>query len=228
VETVLREHPALRDAVFRYFEALGASRQRLKVILTYLLGGHCVDDASFFACCVLLVNWSFKAQGRDRALIRRNVLSIEPLCRSARFGGVLFVLVKYLPPRSLGAFVRRHEADWSRSPWASRQVAAVLGVLPVSQEVYVRRVLLRHGLADALLVTEHVKSLMALKSLDMQLRAYLMHRGRDDYAYPLQKVVLARTLLGGSLEPSAKRQLKKWLVAHVSDPVYRESIQRAR
>lgn len=224
VETVLRDCPALRDAAFRYFEALGFSQERLQIALTYLLGGHCVDDASFLGGCVLLVNWSVRARSGECRLIRSSFLALN-VRRSARFGGVLYVLAKYAPPRSLGAFIRRNEAVWSRSPWASRQVASVLGILPGSQEAYVRDILLRHGLGDALLVTEHIRQLRALTSLDLQLRQYLQHRGSAEYAYPVQKVVLARTLLNGSLHTGAKSRLQRWLGDSLTDPVYRESLQ---
>jgi len=67
---------------------------------------------------------------------------------------------------------------------------------------------------------------MTMKALDRQLNEYLKHRGQAAFPYPLQKVILARSMLRGALGSQSKRQLRAWLLRHITDPVYRESIQR--
>lgn len=136
----------------------------------------------------------------------------------------LWLLTKYAPAPRLNHYLIDHETLWTRSSWVARQVAAALPRLSrVQQRMWSDR-LVRAGLYDGVGVLAHSRQLARLTSLDHQLRSYLLHPSRAPYNYDLPKVLLALTMLSGSMATEARFALRDELLLIVDDPAFRELI----
>jgi hypothetical protein len=113
---------------------------------------------------------------------------------------------------------------WEKSSWTARQVAAVVPLMPAEAREVVVSTAATNGMLQALQVLASTFSLRRMTTLDRQLRSYLGHPSPDGYPYPLQKVIVAKTLLEGSLADPEKAWLKEALANVVHDPIYRRML----
>jgi len=218
----LFHEPGLRASALNYFRMLGFSLKRLNVLLRYLASPFAVDDASVFGCAQIIVEW----QVPITSVVRQRIVTVCSSVRSdapnmaARFGAALWMLCKYGSTHELGTFVSTHEATWSRSHWASRQVAGAVPMLDATAQGRCRRVMEKYGLLDALSVDRHLNELAQIVRLDSQLTAYLGHQPALPYNYPLPKFVLATWLLSDGSALVDKAGLRSKLTSFVTDPIY--------
>jgi hypothetical protein len=224
--SVLLEVPKLRDAVLRYYLALGFSLERLGVLEGFLRDGHCVDDASVFHVARCIVNWRVPADADVLARILALANELPRICEDTdiAFVAALWLLAKYGHAADLGAFLETHRRTWERSDWLARQVAAATPRLTPSTRQSVISALSSNGLRDGLSVAAHLGQLKKLAALDEQLDAYLRRAPHPVYGYPLAKILLAMALLEGDMADEQKRELQDGLLELLDDPIYRSLV----
>jgi hypothetical protein len=217
---LLRDHSGLRGAVFRYLVCLGYSKQRLEIIEDFLTSGHCSDDASLFESIECLLKWSLplRSHAIDRIVTLAKKISGKPSENPAfPFGAALILLTKYAQEDTLSKFILQQRSIWERSVWASRQVAAVTPRLPDSRRLEILEILQNSGLLQGIQVYGNLNRIGKLAKLDQQLLSYIMHAPSPRGAYPLNKSLIARTILLGEIDAAQKIKIVKWFDENVSD-----------
>lgn len=230
----LVDAPGLRGAVCRYFTLLGPSPGRLNYLDSFLRSGRVLDDASAFEVIRVLIAWRGQRKGKRKDAI----LNLVPVV--ARLGSetpgntdltvvgvssAIWLLAKYGSPAELYAFLCKSEKVWTRSSWAARQVAAATPLLEKDAGKEVQRRIVQSGLLEAFRVLASCNQMMRLKGLDKQLQSYLLHPPTASHPYPLEKAIVARTVLMG-LDDAGRKQLRKDLRKIVNDPCYEAIIRK--
>lgn len=226
VQRTLCTMPRVRDAAYGYLRRLGFSARRLGAIEHFLLrSGACLDDHSLFGAAKLLVTWRVPPGRFPRRICAiAEALPRQPGATSMAFLAGLWLLAKYAPSSRLHRYLIEHETVWTRSSWVARQVAAALPRLSRAQQRVWSDRLVHAGLYDGVGVLAHHRQLARLKGLDQQLRSYLLHPPHAPYNYDLPKVLLALTMLNGSMPIESRLALQDELLRIVDDPAFRELI----
>lgn len=232
---MLSETPGLRGAVFRYYTLLGPSSKRLKHIVDFLESGHCLDDASLFEATRTLIAWRGQTRGRRRNVIVSLVDTIQTIgsetptqgrLTTSGVASAIWLLAKYGSEAELVGFLHASRSVWTRSAWAARQAAAASPLCGVSEQAAIRDGIVQSGLTEALRVLASIGQLVQLTTVDQQLKSYLLHPPSTTHPYPLEKVIVGRTLLHGRLPAAQKRALRRALNALIVDPCYRALLAR--
>ncbi len=218
VPEILETIPAVRTWVFAYYRALGYSPTRFGHIHHFLTSGQCVDDLSMFEACHLLVSWRIPLGSRNLRKVRElpdlvwanRREDVSALCAG------LWLKVKYDSDEGLLEYLKLTKESWRQREWAGRQVAAVWPKLSSSGRQWLEGELARNGLLEGLRVLGHLGELRRLSQLDHQLKSYLYHAAAD---YPLYKVLVAKSLMGGNLGPSAEDKLRADVCGLMNDKV---------
>jgi hypothetical protein len=221
---LLEDAPVLRGAVLRYLQLLGPSARRLRIVENFLTSGHCEDEASLFEAVKCLVSWQLPANGSLVARMCRLAHSVARANGTQSPAGVaaaIWLLAKYGSGASLGGLLQEARHVWSRNSWAARQVAGVVPLVPRRFRTLVIETAAGHGLVQSLQVLANIFSLQRLPKLDRQLESYLSHAPRVGYPYPLQKVIVARSVLDGAMLSDEKRRTRAFLAKFIEDKRYR-------
>lgn len=188
----MRSRPGLRSSVLRYFQRLGFTRGRYRIVADFIRS-DCVDDVALFACVRLLVQWRIPRS----PVVAGELLGLasELGKRSTRAAFVPFVaglwlMAKYASRTELESFVTRHRDCWAYQEWAGRQVAAAAPRFSDAAVTSVRRTLVETGQVEGLRVLDHLDRLKRVERLDRSLKSHLdpeLHRGNP---YPFSKILL--------------------------------------
>ena len=235
VPNLLRNVPGLRGAICRYYALLGPSKLRLQHLERYLRSGCCLDDASLFEVVRTFISW----RGQLNGARRDTIIALVPIAvrlgseqrtfspmTVAGVSSAVWILAKYGRPAELAGFLTTSSTVWTRSSWAARQVAAATPLLPNTERNDVQRMIVQSGLMEAVRVLASIDELANLKTIDPQLRKYLLHPPSKRHPYPLEKAVIARVVLLGALNPAERKVLRKRLNQFVNDPSYAWIIRR--
>ena len=225
IRRLLHEQPSVRDAAFRYMTAIGFTHSRLRLVQAFLESGDCEDEGALFGVVDCLLGWqppqSAYVAGR-MTTIANGLSARRPDRRAFSFGAALAILAKYGSGADLASHIVGHVEVWTRSSWASRQVAAVTPRLDPATRQAVLEHLQRSGLLQGLQVFTHLKQLSELTSVDRQLEKYLTFKPEGSKPYPLYKILIALAVLAGrGLPIAAKSRLRDRILESVSDPYMR-------
>lgn len=227
VPVYLNDTPGMRGTICSYYTYLGPSQRRLSHLSEFLRSGQCLDDASLFQVVRVFVAWRGQAKGRRRDQILGLVSEISklgtennPQTRYTVSGvtSAIWLLAKYGSATELLSFLRRSNEVWTRSAWAARQAAAVVPLLDVDGEQYVRDRIVQSGLPEALRVLASIDQLRSISAIDSQLRAYLFHPPDDSHPYPLEKVVLLRVVLSSRIDRATRSAVRARIQPLLTDP----------
>lgn len=226
VPSILRDRPGLRAAALKYLARLGYSPSRLEYLLAYLLEGHCTDDASLFGAVRAIVDWEVPVGSTPERLASVADHVVSACGRTVTSVAASMLLVaKYGTPLQRESFFDRTFDVWSKSQWASRQVAAATPLLQPTAQNRIRGAIIRGGLHEGVAVLAHLEQLKAEANLDAQLRAYVFHQPNPGWAYPFGKVILASVLMDGALAISERSSIRSFLHLIITDPAYRSILQ---
>ena len=235
VPDLLSEVSELRGVICRYYALLGPSKGRLSHLEQYLRSGRCLDDASIFEVVKTLVFWRGQRTGARRNAIIVLVpvvarLGSEQLTRDqmtvAGVSSAVWLLAKYGLPSELEAFLNDSSSVWTRSSWAARQVAASTPLLPKAARAEVQERVVQSGLVEGVAILASLDRLGNLKTIDKQLRKYLLHPPNRGHPYPLGKIIIARVVLHGALGTSERQDIRNRLSRLLDDPCYAQIIRR--
>jgi hypothetical protein len=235
VPGLLRDVPALRGSVCRYYSILGPSKLRLAHIAEFVNSGSILDDASLFELVRCLVAWRGQTRGarRDSIVALSDTISrigSESVGHGSRtvagVAGSVWLLSKYGTSVELLDFIRSSREVWTRSSWAARQVAAALPLVAEGPRLEIRNEIVQTGLTEALRVLANIDQFRMVARLDPQLRAYLLHPPTGNRPYPLEKAIVARVVLRARLTTPERRALRSRLTGLIQDPCYLSIIKR--
>ena len=138
----------------------------------------------------------------------------------------VWLLAKYGLPSELADFLKASEPVWTRSSWAARQVAASTPLLPTAVREDVQRKIVQSGLVEAVAILTNLDELKRIKTIDRQLRMYLLHPPTEGNPFPLSKAIIARVALRSGLNKTERRDLRGCLDRLIDDPCYTSIIRR--
>jgi len=219
VANYLRDYPSLRKSIYRYYRSVGYTRSRFNHILSFLKSPHCIDDVSLFGGLFLISEWNIPYNSPSRSEARDLVtyLHDKNQVRSvALIAGGVRVKAKYGASQPLWDFIDKVNPSWRSSDWASRQVAAVMPLLPEERRTTLRRKLESQGLTQGLQVYSHLLKLRKRRELDQQLRSYLT---ADTGYYDFAKVLIAINQLQGNLKSEPREDLRADIRNLIDDEV---------
>lgn len=224
VPSVLRDHPGMRDSIFRYYEKLGFSTLRLQQILDFMCSGYCCDDCAWFACCKLLTDWEVPLGPSTPEIVSAIQKGIQQATTPARFAGALWVLAKYADEKILGSFILSKRTSWNYSIWAARQALSCYGILSSTHRQQLRSIAISEGLSESLFVLTNLSEIEKLDKLDTQLKGYLLQKNMN-YPYPLPKFLIGLTILHRGANKQIRLSLKHQLLKVLKDPIYTIRVQ---
>jgi hypothetical protein len=226
IPRILKDRPGLRDSALHYLDRLGFSPDRMRMVVEYMLSGYCCDDASWFSCARVLVDWLVPTAQPLESLISRVEHFTAAELAPARFAGCLWLLAKYADADSLGGFILRMRSIWSHSPWAARQAFAGFGMLNEHHRARLKDLAAERAPLESLGVLQHVQRLEDTDVLDTQLKWYLV-KARPEY-FTLPKFVLAMSLLRWNRNAGLVAELRSQLHDVVLDPIYSQRLAETR
>jgi hypothetical protein len=219
----LRDRPELRQSVFRYYCALGASRNRFTHLRELILGQQTCDDVSVFGAVYVIVTWTFKRQTKLLADIHDLIkeMQVRTRVQSAHvyFIGALWLAAKYSSVADLKILIRKYLELWRLYGFLARQVAGCASRY-ISETKFLQMVtqtLNRHGQLDALSVLENISNLALTDVASRQIRAYIVPSRLREYS--LQRALIAMAVLNSkSMGKAEKADLRDKVLALVGDP----------
>jgi hypothetical protein len=217
VPYLLKLLPALRLETFNYYRSLGYSARRYRQIECYLLN-DCIDDASLFAACKLLIDWDIHWRRHAAAVRLAGILADRS---SIGLAGALWIIAKYGTEPEVVAVIRRTEARWRTNSFLARQVASILPRVQrmVEQRAWATAALRATGHSEVLAVLDNLEELRALQSLSRPERLYLLPSD-GQHPYPLPKVLIGLEILQGGLGQPDRVDLVPRLEAMSGDRTY--------
>ena len=220
---LLISSPDMREAIFRYYGALGPNFPRFTHLSEFYDSDHCFDDPSAFGVAKVLVDWEIGCKSKLRSFAVE--LMVKRIRQSVtHFVCGVWVLAKYASEQQLVAQIRRSEDIWKSSYFAARQVAAVVPLLTdQSQRERIIRAISDSGQSGAVMIVENIRQLEQLSYLPQSEKMYALHGKKIPRVFPLSKFVVSVTLLrSNKLQNAAKKDLFDLLMTRVNDPVYRK------
>lgn len=228
VPGVLTDQPSLRGAAIRYLRTLGYSQRRLKILSEFILSGDCQDDVSMFECINCIVSWTVTNRKKHFAPIvslARQLLNKTETDASSNLTAALWLLVKYGTEDEIVFALVKTRTTWTKSSWASRQVAACLPRLsPNNVRTWTTRIV-ASGQRQALSIVANLLQLRELTHLDNSTKAYVLHKPNSGHSYPLSKVLISRQLLRSKLPSTIRADLRSKLLAIITDKRLRHVLQ---
>ncbi|WP_421535662.1 hypothetical protein [Priestia sp. D3YE.R1] len=222
VPDILRDQPGLRNQVLRYYKRLGPNKTSFKHLADFLVSMDCFDDPSVFGVAKLFVDWKI-SPGHS---LRRKIVSLA--LSTARksptnFLASLWMITKYELPQGLSSFITEHSNIWRFSSFLSRQVAAVSPKIMGQESDYktIKKIISDSGQLDALRVLDHLNELNAFSSLKSADRLHILHGNNNIDVYPLQKYLIAFSVLNSEkMNSSYRTNLRNDLISRIDDPIY--------
>ncbi len=218
--------PSLRDAIFRYFRALGANRSTFRVMAKYSAGDDMLDDASLMLICRTLTEWHVTPNSKLHRDIRRlgelfgshSYVDKNPFYLVAS----LWLLAKYGLRKHVKATIDGSVNMWSHSEFFSRQVAAMYGKFRFHKEgdVMRRRVEQLKFPAANSVFSSFDKIVLNPKGLSSDVRLYILN-GRNLGSYSIQRFLTClHALASPQIDASIRKGLKGEVLKYVNDPIY--------
>ncbi len=230
---IIENTAEVRPSAFRYYSDLGPTHPRLEHIRDFLTGNHAIDDVSVFRAAQVLVEWRVGRKTKLASVIRNLgiVLGTQPYVERSPvyFIAALWMLGKYGDQNHLVKLIFSNERTWTVSAYLSRQVAGVsprlMGHGKSLQKI--TQTFQNHGQMDAMNVMLNLRSLRREKKIDAALSSYVLHGSKPIRVYPLQKAIMAVTVLKSDhIKLTDRKILKAKLLNRIIDPVYLSWIQR--
>lgn len=224
--------PGLRETVYRYFLDVGPTDKVVRAIKAYLTGHDALDDVSLFQVARLICSWEVSpgtALFRNLRALGTALCGVDYVERNAFFFVAgLWITSKYGTQTMLRKILVDTESLWSNSEFLSRQVAAATGKFRSTSVLkWVQNKIERHGFRSAVSV---IASLRELQSFDTtvppHVRLYVLN-GMQPSLYSIQRFLVLFQVLNSKLLPATeKARLKADALRYVTDPHYRDVIQK--
>ena len=219
VSDLLTSQPALRPAIFRYYQKIGWSSSRERQIVDFLVTS--LDDDGFFGAIEVLLNWipeqTPKYILRMRALAEK-IASEKPI----EFLAALWLMAKFGSGEHIDKLINQYIHVWRANDWLARQVVSLwprMKSTPTRNTV--KNVIVSFGLTRAKAVLDNYELIGSHKNIiKRKVRPYIRALMRDSL-FPVHKCLISLAVLNGSVEPSMKNLIKKDLLKIVKDPIYR-------
>lgn len=224
---LLQDEPKLRQKALNYYRLIGYSAARMRRVMKYADSGHALDDASLLWCANLFVAWRIpKRSTMPSRLLNWAGRLGELAAREQRLGAIaagLRVLVKHGSPSEIANFVEATQNAWIHSPWGSRQVAAVLGLLPPDSAAMVRDSIMSAGDGSATSVVWYFDHLCKTSRVDRNTRHWLLNGspGRGQ----VERFLVVRTLLGSTTAQELSVDLAGRFIERVQDYQYGRTLK---
>lgn len=228
--TALIDLPEMRDAIWRYFQALGPSTRIAKILTDYVMSDHALDDSSIFKVAKTIVEWEVKPGSNLHKRLRKlgSDIYLKPHDGRLdfRFLASLWILGKYGQAPEVLKLLHDHRNVWVSSDFLSRQVAALLPKFRQSNHAKsLRRDIERHQIEGATSVLLSLDSIVANQNGCTQaVRLYILN-GMHKSSYSLQRFLICLHVLNSkSISLAFRMKLKADVLKYVNDPLYRRVI----
>ncbi|WP_139920948.1 RNA-directed DNA polymerase [Hymenobacter sp. DG01] len=229
VPGLLDHNPEMRDNIFKYYSVMGYSKQRLKCLMDFYEGSHCVDECTVFAVVKVLIAWKVKCGSSTRKSIvdlANRTLSIS----KTHFVAGLWLLAKYGLVTDIYIAINSNVDLWKYSGFIARQVASIIPRIRNIKAEYdlIVKSIYRAGQLDALNILYHHDSMRDKVPSTLAEMSYFMHGSAANPMYPLQKVIMIENILSNNAHDITKRRMfQAKVLTRIVDPVYIEIIKSA-
>lgn len=228
VQEIFVEHPSARSSILRYLTKTGFSISRADMLLLFLDHTFFHDDEVTFGITNVLLEWRVPKKSIVRKQIvekAKVIASSRPHTRSKVLSGLL-LCAKYGTGRQLNAYVSTTEESWKHSEILSRQIAGITPLLGTAERQKVLGRLSRLPFRESVSVLISLRQISNVSSfsLDKQLQSYVQHSPKGGFNYGVQRFIIAKAVLNGSMLAADKIAFKTFLSNTLSDPVYRERL----
>jgi retron-type reverse transcriptase len=223
--------PGLRESVFRYFRALGASRTTFNAMRDYATGADILDDASLMLLSKTLTEWHVK----PNSALHRDIRSLGEMFGSAAyveknpffFVSSLWLLAKYGMRKHIKSVIDNNFDVWSHSEFFARQVASTYGKFRYHKEgELIRKRVEQLRFTSANSVFSSFDKTAVAPGIDVRL--YILN-GRNLGSYSIQRFLTClHVLTSTKIDVNFRKDLKAEVPKYMDDPIYMRVINRIR
>ena len=223
---LLISDPSIRESIFRFYSALGYSKNRMKSLIEFYKCDDCNDEYTTFSLIKVFIGWQIKVGSKARlelAQLANDTLHIS----KANFVAALWILAKYGTVIDLFNAIINHKDKWIYSNFVSRQVASILPRVRNIQTAYVsvRTIIMESGHLDALGIIYHNDSLRTSIPIASAEIFYFVNGLNENSKFLLQKVIMLENILtNNKLDYTKRLNFKNQVLAKIKDPVYYQII----
>lgn len=218
--------PGLRDAIFRYFIAIGPNNAIFLALRNYVLGENALDDSSLLQIARILTDWKVDPGSK----YHRNILNLAANATNKNYIGKnvfyfyfsLWIFAKYGRRGHIFDLCKDFNRTWRTSEFLSRQVAATIPKFRGSaQGNQIRRQIQGHQFKSAYSIIDSLDHILSTApKISNSVRFYILN-GKHSTTYSIQRFLIAIHVLSNTkFDSTARRALRDEALLYISDPIY--------
>lgn len=191
--TIFEDYSDLRTNICSYLYKLGFNKKTANLFKS-LLNIKRYDDITLFLLIALITNWNIGFSKTNREFINEISLYLKALpLKNLEFNfySYLWFAAKYESPQQLYNYIDKYKSFWIKSPFLTRQVAAILPrLLPTLEKEYKNlcEFILQRDYNDS---SSIIYNMNEIRTTEIKyLKEYLFPTNKHKKGYPLPKFLI--------------------------------------
>ena len=228
---IIRNHPAVRESVWRCLAELGPSSRAFDEIESYLTGADVLDDASVFQAADVLVEWRVS----PNSSMHKKIVSLSKCMMDKKYDersefyfiAGLRLLAKYGFAKGVFEILNKEKDRWSSSEVRSRQVAAILPKIRKGAWINsITKIILANKFPSSSFVVQSLERISSRGSgVPKDIRLYVLN-GMNVSSYGIDRFIIAlHVLMSKGYAVKSRSNLRDDLLKYVNDPIYLKVIK---